>query len=164
MKKYIMTLVSLFAADNIIKHYIETRCGQEMERAALGGRLCIKKYHNTGAMFNIGGKSSQLVAVLSLVFSAFMSGIFAATLTTKGNVLLKSGLALLLGGAYSNTYDRLKRQHVVDYVSFRLPPTENKVLGKLKGTFEAVVFNISDFGIIIGAMIIVVSEMLTNKE
>lgn len=164
MKKYIMTLVSLFAADNMIKHYVEACGEQQTERVILGGRLCIKKYHNTGAMLNIGDKSSQLVAVLSLVFSAFMSGIFAATLTTKGSVLLKSGLALLLGGAYSNTYDRLKRKYVVDYVSFRLPHTENKVLKKLKGMFESVVFNISDFGIIIGAMLIVASEMLKNEE
>lgn len=164
MKKYIMTLVSLFAADSVIKHSIETCSDMETERLALGGRLCIKKYHNAGAMFNIGNKNGKLVAALSLVFSAFMSGVFAATLTTKGNILLKSGLALLLGGAYSNTYDRLKRQYVVDYVSFRLPLTQNKALGKLKGMFESVVFNISDFGIIIGAMLVVVSELLKDRE
>lgn len=162
--KYVMTLVSLFAADNMIKHYVETNLEQGMERSAAGARLCIKKYYNTGAMLNIGGKCRHHVAILSLVFSAFMSGIFAASLTTKGNVLLKSGLAILLGGAYSNTYDRLKRQHVVDYVSFRFPSTKNKVLKKLKGAIESVVFNISDFGIIIGAMLIVVSEMLKDKE
>lgn len=162
--KYIMTLMSLFTVDNVIKHYIETHSEQGMERSVLSGRLCIKKYYNTGAMLNIGEKSRQLVAILSLVFSAFMSGIFAASLTTRGNVLLKSGLAILLGGAYSNTYDRLKKKHVVDYVSFRLPPTENKALGRLKSAFEAVVFNISDFAIISGAMLIMVSEMLNNKE
>lgn len=162
--KYIMTLVSLFATDNVIKHYIEKHVVQGTEKPVPGGRLCIKKHHNTGAMFHICGKHKSLVAMCSLVFTAFVSGIFAATLTTKGNVLLKSGLAVLLGGAYSNTYDRMKRQYVVDYVSFRLAPAKNKVTGKLKSILESVVFNISDFGIIIGAMLIVLSEMLRGEE
>ena len=162
--KYIMTLVSFFAADNVIKHYIETHVEQGMEKPLLNETICIKNHHNTGAMFHIGGKNSGLIAMISLVFSAFMSGIFAATLTTKGNALLKSGLALLLGGAYSNTYDRMKRKYVVDYVSFRFPPAKNKVLEKLKNAFETIVFNLSDFGIIIGAMFIVMSELFRNEE
>ena len=37
------------------------------------------------------------------------------TLGQKGKAALKLGLAFLLGGAFSNTYDRLKRKYVVDY-------------------------------------------------
>ena len=162
--KYIMTLVSLFATDNVIKHYIETHVKQGEEKPLLDGTICIKNHHNTGAMFHLGGKNRGLVAMISLVFSAFMSGIFAATLTTKGNIFLKSGLAILLGGAYSNTYDRMKRKHVVDYVSFRLPPTKSKMLGRLKNAVETIVFNISDFGIILGAMLIVVSELFHSES
>ena len=49
--------------------------------------------------------------------------------------MLKTGLSLILGGAYSNTYDRLFRKYVVDYVSFevRNPRLRN------------IVFNLSDF-------------------
>lgn len=157
--KYITTLVSLFAFDNAVKDYIETFGEQGMDKPVLGGRLRIKNYHNTGAMFNLGGKNRAVVATLSLVFSVFMTGVFAATLTTKGNLLLKSGLSLMLGGAYSNTYDRLKRQYVVDYVSFRFSPADRKELQKLQKAFESVVFNLSDFGIIIGSMLIVISQM-----
>lgn len=157
--KYIMTLVSLFAIDNAAKDYIET-CGEQgMKKPVLGGRLYIRKHHNTGAMLHLGGRNRVVVAALSLLFSVFMTGVFAATLTTKGNVLLKSGLALLLGGAYSNTYDRLKRKYVVDYVSFQLSPTGSRAVKKLKKAFETVVFNLSDFGIMIGAMLIVISQM-----
>lgn len=162
--KYIMTLVSLFVTDNAIKHFIENHVKQGTEKPLLNGTICIKNHHNTGAMFHLGGKNRTLVAMISLVFSAFMSGIFAAALTTKGNALLKCGLALLLGGAYSNTYDRMKRKYVVDYVSFRFPPVRNKVLEKLKNAFETIVFNLSDFGIIIGAMLIVVSELFRTEE
>lgn len=162
--KYIMTLVSLFVTDSILKQYVEAHISQQTQKPMLGGKIYVKNLHNTGAMFHLGGKRASLVALISLVFSAFMSGIFIATLTAKGNVLLKSGLALLLGGAYSNTYDRMKRKYVVDYVSFQLPPAKNKALGKLKNVLESIVFNISDFGIILGAMLIVVSELLRKEE
>ena len=52
-------------------------------------------------------------------------------------------LALLLGGSFSNTYDRLRRKYVVDYLSF---PVKWK-------WFRDIVFNISDFCIIIGALL-----------
>ena len=37
----------------------------------------------------------------------------------RGKKLLKAGLSLLLGGAFSNTYDRVMREYVVDYVSLK---------------------------------------------
>lgn len=56
---------------------------------------------------------------------------------------------MILGGAYSNTYDRLFRKYVVDYVSFevRNPRLRN------------IVFNLSDFGIMIGSCLLVISQM-----
>jgi signal peptidase II len=80
-----------------------------------------------------------------------------ATLGKKGKVLLKTGLAFILGGAYSNTYDRLRRKYVVDYISFDL-----KSGNKLADKFKKIVFNISDFAIIIGSMFLVINEMLAD--
>ena len=54
----------------------------------------------------------------------------------------------MLGGAFSNTYDRLKRKYVVDYVSF---PVKNEKI-------RNVVFNISDFCIMIGALLMVLGS------
>ena len=48
-----------------------------------------------------------------------------------------------MGGAFSNAYDRLKRGYVVDYVSFDIGSK------RLKN----IVFNVSDFFIMIGALI-----------
>ena len=73
---------------------------------------------------------------------------FLLTFTCKGSRLLKAGLAFLLGGAYSNTYDRLMRKYVVDYVSF---PVKNKKI-------RNIVFNISDFCIAVGALLMVLGS------
>ena len=154
---YIMTLVSLFAADSIIKYRIEKEKRQGDVTPCLNGKVVIKKYHNKGAMLNIGEQNQHFMAILSLVFSAFVTGIFVATLGMKGKKLLNTGLALILGGAYSNTYDRLRRKYVVDYLSFQINTDKinNNLCKRLAQKFNAIVYNISDFGIILGSMLLV---------
>ncbi len=144
----------LFVADTIIKHKIEKNISFGEIKEIFNNKLIIKKYHNTGAMLSAGAKRQNIVALISLAFTAFMSGIFVATLGLKGKTLLKTGLALILGGAFSNTYDRLARKYVVDYVAFKV---DSKC--KLLRRFQNVIFNISDFGIIIGAVLLVINEL-----
>lgn len=162
---YIMTLVSLLTADSIIKYLIEKNRNEQEVTPKFNGKLVIKKYHNRGAMFDIGNRNQALIALLSLVFSAFVTGIFVATLGRKGKKMLNLGLALILGGAYSNTYDRLKRKYVVDYLSFCINTDrcKHKIPKKFTDKFGALVFNISDFGIIIGAMLLVISELFQKE-
>ena len=86
-----------------------------------------------------------LVAAVSFLLTAVIFVFFVLTLGQKGNGLLKAGLSLLLGGAFSNTYDRLRRKYVVDYFSF----------GVKWQRLRCVVFNLSDFCIMIGAVLYV---------
>lgn len=158
---YIMTMLSLFSVDSIIKYRIENK-NSAREKPLAGGKIVIKRYHNRGAMMNMGDKNQPFVAMLSLVFSAFVTGVFAATLGRRGKRLLKTGLALILGGAYSNTYDRLRRKYVIDYFSVCLLDTEtcrNGFLNKINEKFSAIVFNLADFGIVIGAMLSVIGSL-----
>lgn len=161
---YIMTLISLWGADSFIKRRIE-KGDFTGEKPLADGKIVVKRHHNRGAMLNLGDNNQYFIALLSLVFSAFVTGIFAATLGQKGKGILKTGLALMLGGAYSNTYDRLRRKYVVDYLSFRLISAEtcrSQLVGKLVTRFNGVVFNLGDFGIIIGAMLLVISELCSK--
>ncbi|MFG6369878.1 MAG: signal peptidase II [Lachnospiraceae bacterium] len=160
---YIMTLVSLFAADSIIKCWIEKNW---VVNQTCNHKIVIKKYHNRGAMFNIGDKNQDLVAILSLVLSAFVSGVFAAVLHRKQARVQKIGLALILGGAYSNTYDRLKRKYVVDYFSVLIETKriKNRFLRKFADKINTMVFNLADFGIMIGAILFVMGEWNGGQE
>ena len=139
----IAIIAGIFLGDLWIKNHIEKNIVDGEIRKKLGGRLLIRKYHNRGAMLNAGEKKSVLVAALSVVLSLGVAVILVLSLGRRGNNLLRIGLSLMLGGAFSNTYDRLKRKYVVDYVSFGV---------KWKG-FRSIVFNISDFCIMIGALL-----------
>ena len=97
-------------------------------------------------MLNKASNSQPVVAAMSLGLAIFCTMIFVVTLGNKGNILLNTGLALLLGGAYSNTYDRLKRKYVVDYFSFGVP---------IKSV-RKIIFYLSDIFIMLGAMISVI--------
>lgn len=142
---YVIIASLLFITDGFIKNYVEKTFKAGTTLPVLNGKILLKKYHNKGAMLDIGAKKQPVIAILSLCFTILMTGIFVITLGLRGKQTLKLGLALLLGGAYSNTYDRLKRKYVVDYVSFAVKNTK----------IRNIVFNISDFGIIIGAFILV---------
>lgn len=139
----------IFILDLLIKSRIEKTMEEGEEKPLCEGKLLLRKYHNRGAFLDLGEKRRGLVAMLSLGLTLFLTVIFLATFSFRSNAAMKAGLALLLGGAYSNTYDRLSRKYVVDYVSF---PVKNKRLRRI-------VFNLSDFCIMIGAVLLAVGEI-----
>ena len=137
---HILITTLLFGTDNLIKHQREENPD---EYDMVSGNIHVTTYHNYGAFLNLGDKKTVIVKAISLILTLILSLIFVFTFSKHGKGLLKTGLAILLGGAFSNTYDRLKRGYVVDYLNFPKAP------GKLKN----VIFNISDFAILIGALI-----------
>lgn len=145
---YSLLAMAVFLLDLLIKNHIEDTKEEGAEEAVWGGRLLIRRYHNKGAFLNAGERRRGLVAVLSVALTLGVTALFLLTFSCKGSRLLKAGLALLLGGAYSNTYDRLMRKYVVDYVSF---PVKNRKI-------RNVVFNISDFCIAVGALLMVLGS------
>lgn len=140
---YVGIVLGIFAGDYWIKNHVEKNGREGETREMLGGRLLLRKHHNRGAALNFGEGKRPLIAAVSVVMTLLTLVLFLFSLGQKGNGLLRTGLSLLLGGAFSNTYDRLKRTYVVDYVSFGV---------RWKG-FKNIVFNCSDFCIIIGALL-----------
>ena len=140
---FVSIIMLIFFGDLWIKNYIEQNIGDNQTQEKLGGLLLIRKHHNKGAVLNVGEQRRPVVAGISVFLTVLALILFVFSLGKHGNNILRMGLALLLGGAFSNTYDRLKRKYVVDYVSFGVK------WKKLRG----IVFNISDFGIIIGALL-----------
>lgn len=141
---YLMTIPAIFGTDVMLKKMSEEKA-LPIEKEG-NGLIIWRNYHNTGAMLNFGAGKS-FVKVLSALFTAAVTVYFIITLGHRGNHLLKTGLALVLGGAYSNMYDRMRKDYVVDYISFR---------SRWK-RFSNIVFNIGDFAIMVGALMAVIA-------
>ncbi|MDE5907420.1 MAG: signal peptidase II [Lachnospiraceae bacterium] len=143
--QYLAVLLGIFGLELKIKNKIEETKKEGQTEEKCGGFLLIRKHHNRGAFLNTGQHRPKLITAVSLLLTAILTVFYVLTLGTAGKGLLKWGLTLLLGGAYSNTYDRLARKYVVDYVSFDLPFGLRKII-----------FNIGDFCIMIGAFVSVI--------
>ena len=145
---YIFLVTLIFILEWKTKNYIEAVYDFSKQDFIFKNRIRIRKYHNHGAFLNIMEKKKKFLYLISVIFTLVITFFFFITLFHKGNHMLKLGLSLLLGGAFSNTYDRLSRNYVVDYFSFCSPfPKLNRI-----------VFNISDFCIIIGTLLAVLKN------
>ncbi len=142
----ILLITTIFFGDLWIKNKIEYK-EKSLPPTLWKGRILLHRYRNKGAMLNLGQEKSGMVAILSVLLCLLMSVCFLFSMGQRGNAGLRIGLSLLLGGSFSNTYDRLKRKYVVDYFSFNVPCS----------FVRKIVFNISDFCIIIGALITALS-------
>lgn len=141
--KYLAVILGIFGLELGIKQHVEKRGSEGETKEVCHGLLLLRKHHNKGAFLNAGQSRQSWIMLLSLLLTLGVTAVFISTLSMAGKDTLKWGLTLLLGGAYSNTYDRLVRKYVVDYVSFNVP---------FEG-LRKVIFNIGDFCIMIGALL-----------
>ena len=134
----------IFGGDFFFKNYVEQREFPEQgEEKLWGGRFFLRRYHNRGMALGMAAGYRPVVAVLSVVLSVAAAIALMLSFGQRGNRWLQIGLSILLGGAFSNTYDRLKRRYVVDYISF----------GVRWKSLRNLVFNLSDFCILTGALL-----------
>ncbi len=146
-----MGITALLAAldlfiKNVIEEQDEAAFPKELEGS--GGKILLHKNHNSGFPFGFLKENQSLVQMVPLAVASFGAGIFACLLQRKGRHAEKLALAIALGGAASNLYDRLVRHYVVDYFSLQY--------GKLK----KVIFNLGDICIFLGAAILLTVEVV----
>lgn len=141
---YLGIIAVVFSLEFVIKTIVEKKGKLGATKPVCGGKLLLRKHHNKGVMLNIGQKRQKVVAGISLILCIGIT-VFSLLFGNKWNKLIRCGISLLLGGAYSNTYDRLFRTYVVDYFSF----------GVKNPKLRRIVFNLADFCIMIGAILVV---------
>ncbi len=146
---YIALILLIFFLDLKVKEYIEENKEMHKSEEILNGKIILERYHNKGAMLNFLEHNVHLVKVISLSLFGILLLFFAFLLPKKDSRILKLALSLILGGALSNIYDRVKKGYVVDYFSFKF--------------LRKVVFNISDICIFIGSFLIALLSLFKNE-
>lgn len=142
--KFYLIAASVFGLDEWLKRKAEKR-QENGDREVCFHRIILRKHHNKGFCLNRMDDKQPLVAALSAALTtglAFRIFHIRKDASQRGYAM---GLSLMLGGALSNTWDRLHRGYVVDYFSFQ---------SKWK-RLQDIIFNVSDLFIFLGAFIAV---------
>jgi signal peptidase II len=108
---------------------------------------------NKGAAFSFlagaGGWQTAFFASIAVVAAVVVS---VMILRNPGRRLLCAGLALILGGALGNLYDRLAYGHVVDFIDAHA------------AGWHWPAFNVADSAITVGAGILILESFLHREE
>ncbi len=147
---FFLIAAAIFVLDFFMKEYVEKNKTIGKSEKILRGRIVVTKYHNQGAFLNLMEKRREALLVVSGIMIGGITILMAIIFPQKGKRLLKTGIAFLAGGAASNVYDRLRRGYVVDYFSF--------------SCYQKVIFNISDFFIFLGSILLTVRIIFKGLE
>lgn len=132
-----------------IKRYIDSHKKVNCHEPVVGGHIIITRYHNPGAMLGwMEDKPRILLGITLFSIGVLTAGLMGA-LRGKRSPLIMLGLALLLGGAASNAYDRIVRQQVTDY--FRISIGSKRL--------ERIIFNLGDMAIFLGGLLALLGEL-----
>ncbi len=145
---FIILVLSVFLGDLLLKKYVEANLPEGEEKILLNGKIRIRKFRNRGIA--LGGLSEYPVLIrkgtAGMILGLMIA--LAVSLGKKGGGLRKTGLSLMLGGALCNWFDRFHQGAVTDYMSF------NAKWKKIR----RLVFNLSDFCILIGGILAVLGK------
>ncbi len=144
---------ALFSLDQIMKSYAEQNL-EKGEEKYLMDKVVLRRVHNKGMCLNLLDGQPETVKNISLAATIVLTVLQIPLLFAKGHFWKKKGFALLLSGAWSNTFDRAARGHVVDYIGFK---TGNEKVSQIT-------YNLGDFFIAAGSVILVLTALFPGKK
>jgi signal peptidase II len=120
----------------------------------------IVRVHNTGAAFSFlagaGGWQRWFFTAIGVAAAVFIIWMLRSH---SGQKLFSFALACILGGAIGNVIDRVVHGYVVDWLDFHWAFLSGVFHG---GHFPA--FNIADAGITVGAVALILDEILRVRR
>jgi signal peptidase II len=146
--------VGVLAADQASKFVVDKFTAIGSVRVVIPGLLNLLHTSNSGVAFGMFADSETLWrAPLLIVFSVGVMALIVWLLATDraGGRLGQHGMALILGGAAGNFFDRLFRRRVTDFIDFHL------------GGYHWYTFNLADSAIVIGAALVIL-ELLRDTR
>jgi len=142
------------ALDQFVKWYVVGNFGL-YEILPVAPFLDLTRLHNEGAAFGILAEAGgwQRWFFLALAGAIGLAIVYwLRSLPARGQYWLAIGLALILGGAIGNAFDRYVDGFVVDYLHFHW------------GDAYFPAFNVADIGITTGAIMLIIDALLDGRR
>jgi signal peptidase II len=150
---YFAAALVVLVLDRITKWLVEDRIGLHDSIPVIPGFFRLTHVQNRGAAFGLFAESpSEWKIALLVLFSLVALTIVSALLWRNSHALSMTGmaLALILGGAVGNLWDRVLFGHVVDFLDFYF------------NGHHWPAFNVADSAIVVGACMLV-AEILFKQ-
>jgi signal peptidase II len=150
---WVIVSLAVLAADRLTKSLVERLTISGWRRAVIPGFFDLVHTRNPGIAFGLLADSRlpwmrMALIGLSLVAAAAMAWLLLAG--RAGGQRSRAGIALILGGAAGNLFDRLLDGGVVDFI-----------LIYFRG-FEWPAFNVADSAIVVGAALVLIELLLAH--
>ena len=147
----IVGLVITVGLDQLIKHWVvdTLAVGEEIDLLPF---LSLYHARNPGIAFSMLSSVSDWGLIL-LTFCIICFVIWLWKNAGPEKSLSRFGFLLVIGGAIGNLIDRIRFHYVIDYISFHI-----------NGVFSFAIFNLADSFITVGAVLIVLDELLHWKR
>jgi signal peptidase II len=150
---YLLLVIGILAFDRWTKLLIQSRFILDESISIIDGFFNITYVRNTGVAFGIFSSISSPAKSILLSSFAALAAVLVIAYSLRSplrNRLLHVALALILGGALGNLYDRLRYGYVVDFLEFYIR------------SFHWPSFNVADSAISIGVILLAVE--ITRNE
>jgi signal peptidase II len=146
----------IFLLDRVTKIAVRNRVGFMDNIPVIPGFFSIVHSENPGAAFGMFADSTSplrpfFLVVLSLVVMGFISMMLLKPGLSAGWPM-RIGLALVLGGAMGNVFDRVLAGTVTDFLEFYF------------GSYTFAAFNVADSAISVGAVLLLIDMWLGARR
>jgi len=143
--KFVLLALGLLILDQWSKWLVMSRMAQGESIPVIEPVFYLTYVRNPGAAFGMLPYKTAFFITITVI--VVVGVILFIKRIPEGKSLLKTGLALQVGGAVGNLIDRIRFGHVIDFFDFRVWP----------------VFNIADMAIVIGVGILFL-ELVRNDR
>ena len=154
MRKYHFLMAALVVIlDRFAKWLVVSNIPLHDSIRIVPGFFSLTHVENRGAAFGLFAESPSEWKVAVLVLFSLVALVIVSAMLWKNSHAITStgvGLALILGGALGNLWDRLLSGQVVDFVELYV------------GSYHWPAFNVADSAIVVGAVLLV-AEILFSK-
>jgi signal peptidase II len=142
--------------DRITKRIVSQQLPNGQAHTVIPGIFRISDVHNTGAAFSMFAENASPATVryILIAFSAIAVVVLLGMIWRVGRYLTLTSvaLALILGGAAGNLYDRIRYHYVIDFIEVRI------------FHYHWPDFNIADTCIVIGACLLFIEIFRPQTE
>ena len=150
-----ITILFLVGCDQATKQAAHTEL-KNKATTEIAGIINFQYVENDGGMLSLGKDFPQEIkfSIFILIVSVFLLILFFHIVKQNHEAIIKqSALLLILSGGLGNLIDRILNDgKVIDFIRLRIP------------LFEYGIFNIADFYVTMGVLILLISLLIKKKQ